>query len=174
MCHYDVVRSLVPVSVRHEDEHNVLNNRVSAMFVELHVGVENPLECLARISEQMSDNKRHHQAMAGEALSSLAVLAPPALLALGTRLALGIEDHSVQTVTTNVPGPKHPLYAAGRKMLTGYLYVPLAGSTRIGVAIFSYGGQLTLAVTGDYDNAADTQVLCDGIEAGFAQLLALS
>jgi hypothetical protein len=30
-----------------------------------------------------------------------------------------------------------------------------------------------LAVTGDYDNAADTQVLCDGIEAGFAQLLAL-
>jgi hypothetical protein len=59
-------------------------------------------------------------------------------------------------------------------MLTGYLYVPLVGSTQIGVAIFSYQGQLTLAVTSDYDNAPDTQVLCDGIEAGFAQLLALS
>jgi WS/DGAT/MGAT family acyltransferase len=168
------VRSLVPVSVRHEDEHNMLNNRVSAMFVELHVGMDSQLECLTAISEQMSHNKRHHQAVAGEALSSLSALAPPALLAMGTRLALGIENHSVQTVTTNVPGPKHPLYAAGRKMLTGYLYVPLVGSTQIGVAIFSYQGQLTLAVTSDYDNAPDTQVLCDGIEAGFAQLLALS
>ena len=169
-----VVRSLVPVSVRHEDEHGTLNNRVSAMFVELHVGMEDPLECLANISEQMSHNKHHHQAVAGEALSALSVLAPPALLALGTRLVLGIEDHSLQTVTTNVPGPKHLLYAAGRKMRSGYLYVPLVGSTCIGVAIFSYDGQLTLAVTGDYDNAPDTQVLCDGIEAGFAQLLALS
>ena len=53
-------------------------------------------------------------------------------------------------------------------------YVPLVGSTRIGVAIFSYGGKLTLAVTSDYDAAPDTQVLCDGFEDGFARLLALS
>ena len=168
------VRSMVPVSVRHDDEHELLNNRVSTMFVDLPVGIEDPLDCLTDIRQQMDENKRHHQAEAGEALYALQGLLPPVLLALGTRVSLGIENHLLQTVTTNVPGPRHLLYLAGRKMRNGYLYVPLVGSTRIGVAIFSYGGRLTLAATSDYDHAPDTQVLCDGIEAAFASLLALS
>ena len=52
-----------------------------------------------------------------------------------------LEQHAVQTVTTNVPGPRTPLYAAGRRMLHAYPYVPLSGSVRIGVAIFSYAGR---------------------------------
>jgi WS/DGAT/MGAT family acyltransferase len=35
-----VVRTLVPVSVRRDDEHGELNNRVSAMFAELPVGID--------------------------------------------------------------------------------------------------------------------------------------
>lgn len=167
-----VVRSLVPVSVRPSDEHYVYNNRVSAMFAELPVGIEDPVTCLHSISRQMNQLKEHHQAMAGETLVSLSGLAPPVLMALGTRLFAGLEQHSVQTVTTNVPGPKNALYAAGRRMRNTYLYVPLAGSVRIGVAIFSYAGQLTLSVTGDYDHAPDTDVLCQGIEEGIADLLA--
>ena len=167
-----VVRSLVPVSVRPSDEHYVYNNRVSAMFAELPVGIEDPVMCLHSISQQMNELKEHHQAMAGETLVTLSGLAPPVLLALGARLFAGLEQHAVQTITTNVPGPKKALYAAGRRMCSAYLYVPLAGSVQIGVAIFSYAGQLTLTVTGDYDHAPDTDVLCQGIEQGIADLLA--
>jgi diacylglycerol O-acyltransferase len=165
-----VVRSLVPVSVRREDEHSQVNNRVSAMLAELPVGIEDPLQNLAAISAQMSEHKEHHQAVAGEILSSLSGLAPPALVAMGSHLFAGMEQHAVQTVTTNVPGPKQALYAVGRKMLTAFLYVPIAGSVRIGVAMFSYEDTLTFAVTGDYDHAPDTDVLCKGIEAGIAEL----
>jgi diacylglycerol O-acyltransferase len=42
---------------------------------------------------------------------------------------------------------------------------------RIGVAIVSYDGELNFGVTGDYETAPDIQVLCDGIEAGIAELL---
>jgi diacylglycerol O-acyltransferase len=167
-----VVRSLVPVSVRRESEHDLVNNRVSAMFTELPVGIEDPLQVLSTITTQMNELKGHHQASAAEALSSLSGLAPPALVAMGSRFFAGMEQHSVQTVTTNVPGPRHPLYAAGRKMRTAYVYVPIAGSVRIGVAMFSYEGQLTFAVTGDYDHAPDTHVLCEGIEAAMTDLLA--
>jgi WS/DGAT/MGAT family acyltransferase len=166
-----VVRSLVPVSVRHEDEQGLTNNRVSAMFAELPVGLEDPVQRLHSISEQMNNYKEHHQAAAGETLTSLQGLAPPALVALGARLFTGIEQHMVQTVTTNVPGPRYALYAVGRKMRRAYLYVPIAGSVRIGVAMFSYGGKLTFAVTGDSEHAPDTQILCEGIEAGMAELL---
>jgi WS/DGAT/MGAT family acyltransferase len=57
-----IVRSLVPVSVRRQDERGGYNNRVSAMFAELPVGIEDPLkrlESIARESAQRSD--RHHQ-----------------------------------------------------------------------------------------------------------------
>src|SRR4051794_38336377 len=41
-----VVRTLVPVSVRAQSERGTYNNKVSAMFAELPVGVEDPLERL--------------------------------------------------------------------------------------------------------------------------------
>ena len=49
--------------------------------------------------------------------------------------------------------------------------MPLGGHVRVGVAIFSYDGALTFGVTGDYDTAADIEVLCDGIERAMAELL---
>ena len=96
------------------------------------------------------------------------------LLALGTRLASRAGQRNINTVTTNVPGPQTPLYVVGRRMLKAYPYVPLAGQIRIGVAIFSYDGQVNFGVTGDFDTAPDIEVLCHGIEDGMAELIALS
>ena len=59
-------------------------------------------------------------------------------------------------------------------MLKAYPYVPLAGQVRVGVAIFSYDGQVNFGVTGDYDAAPDIDVLCEGIEAGMDELLVLA
>jgi WS/DGAT/MGAT family acyltransferase len=168
------VRTLVPVSLRREDQHGEFNNRVSAMFAELPMDIADPVERLHSLHAQMSDLKEHHQAAAAETLTSLSGFAPPALLAAGARLFAGIEQHAVQTVTTNVPGPQRPMYAAGRRMLSAYPYVPLAGSVRIGVAIFSYAGNLTFGITGDWDTTADIDVLAKGIESGIADLLAVS
>ena len=107
-------------------------------------------------------------------LTALGGFAPPLLLALGERLGTRLPQHNINTVTTNVPGPQYPLYAAGRKMLEAYPYVPLGGHVRVGVAIFSYNGSLTFGVTGDYDSAPDLDVLCRGIEQALAELLALA
>jgi hypothetical protein len=57
-------------------------------------------------------------------------------------------------------------------MLECLPYVPIAGHVRIGVAIFSYDGGLTFGVTGDYDEAADIDVLCNGIEQSMRELVA--
>jgi hypothetical protein len=147
-------------------------NKVSAMFAELPVSIPEPLERLASISKQMDGLKESKQAVAGEALTSLSGFGPPMLLALGTRLATRVQQRNINTVTTNVPGPQVPLYAAGRRMLKAYPYVPLAGSVRIGVAIFSYDGQVNFGVTGDYDTTRDIDVLCSGIEDGMTEMLA--
>jgi WS/DGAT/MGAT family acyltransferase len=166
-----VVRTLVPVSVRKEDEKGTYNNRVSVMFAELPVGIEDPLERLASIREQLNLLKERKQAVAAEVLTSMSGFAPPMLLALAARVGTRLPQQTVQTVTTNVPGPQQPLYAAGRRMLSAMPYVPLSGTVRIGVAIFSYAGQLNFGVTGDYETAPDIEILCAGIEQGVSELL---
>lgn len=169
-----VVRTLVAVSVRSEAEQGTLNNRVSALFPGLPVAIADPAERLHAITAQLCELKESQQALAADALVRLAGFAPPMLMALGARLAARTPQWAVQTVTTNVPGPQFPLYAAGRRMVYSYPYVPIAGSVRIGIAIFSYCGRLFFGITGDYDTVADIDVLREGIEAGIRELLELS
>ncbi|HEV3132077.1 MAG TPA: wax ester/triacylglycerol synthase family O-acyltransferase [Acidimicrobiales bacterium] len=171
-----VVRTLVPVSVRARDDRGravgdgTLQNKVSAMFAELPVSIADAGERLHAISLQMEGLKESKQALAGEALTSMSGFAPPMLLALGMRVSSHLPQRNVNTVTTNVPGPQVPLYVCGRRMLKAYPYVPLAGQIRIGIAIFSYDGDVNFGVTGDYDTTPDLDVLCRGIEDGIKQL----
>ena len=120
----------------------------------------------------MTRLKAAHEAEAGEVLTSVAGFAPEVLLSLSGRLATRAPQRNINTVTTNVPGPQHSLYLAGRRLLETFPYVPLGGHVRIGVAIYSYDGALGFGVTGDYDTAPDIGVLCAGIEGGMADLQA--
>jgi diacylglycerol O-acyltransferase len=169
-----VVRTMVPVSVRAEHERGTGANKVSAMFANLPVSVEDPVERLHCVRDQLQELKQSGQAVAAQRLTQLGDFASPMLLALGGRVASRAPQSNVQTVTTNVPGPQHPLYLAGRRMLEDFGFVPLGRFNRIGIAIVSYDGNLNFGITGDYEHAADIRVLGEGIEAGLAELLALS
>lgn len=172
-----VVRTLVPVSVRSRDPSGRAvgdgryDNQVSAMIAELPVGIADSVDRLHAVSAQLADLKESRQALAGEALTSLSGFAPSMLLALGARIATKTAQRNVNTVTTNVPGPQLPLYLAGRRMLTAYPYVPLAAQCRIGVAIFSYDGEVNFGLTGDYDAVPDIDVLSRAIRQGMDDLL---
>jgi diacylglycerol O-acyltransferase / wax synthase len=49
--------------------------------------------------------------------------------------------------------------------------VPLGGQIRLGIAIFSYDGEVNFGITGDYDSTEDIDVLAGGIEDGMTQML---
>ncbi len=166
-----VVRTMVPVSVRAPGERGEYNNRVSAVFARLPVGIEDPAERLADIRRQMDGIKSSKQAVAGDALAQLSGFAPPMLLALGSRLATRSARLNMDTATTNVPGPQVALHTLGRKLVASYPFVPIVGTIRIVVAIFSYDGELYFGVTGDREHAGDVDVLTAGIEADVDRLL---
>jgi WS/DGAT/MGAT family acyltransferase len=166
-----VVRSLVPVSVRAESERGTLNNRVSALLVNLPVGEPDPLVRLAHLREQMDDLKSSRQAVGAEVLTGLAGFAAPTLLAMGSRLTFRLPQSLTQTVTTNVPGPRFPLFMLGRRLVEIYPYVPIAYRLRISIGIFSYLDQLTFGIAADFDSEPDIGVLSRGIHAGFEELV---
>jgi len=166
------IRALVPVSVRRPGERGVYNNRVSAMFAELPVGIADPAARLESLRAQMDGLKQSKQAVAGDVLASLSGFAPPMLLALGARLAARSPTLGLQTGVTNVPGPQQPLYTLGRRLLESYPYVPVIGKVRVSIAIFSYDGGLYFGVTGDYDSSNDIDVLTAGVERSVTELIA--
>jgi diacylglycerol O-acyltransferase / wax synthase len=171
-----VVRSLVPVSLRGADERQPVSNHISAMLVNLPVAEPDPVARLRLLHEQMDDLKRTRQAAGAELLTELLGFAAPSLLALGSRAAFRIPQPIVQTVTTNVPGPRFPLYLLGRQLAELYPYVPIGNNLRIGIAIFSYLDRFTFGVTADYRAVAeaDLEVLTKGIERGMRELKARS
>jgi len=166
-----VVRSLVPVSVRAPAEKGTLNNRVSAVLVNLPVGEPDPVERLNRLRDQMDDLKRTRQAVGAQALTELAGFAAPTLLAMGSRLGIRFPQPLMQTAATNVPGPRFPLYMLGRQMVEIHPYVPIGNNIRTAIGIFSYLDQLNFGITAEFDAVPDVRVLSEGIRAGVDELL---
>jgi WS/DGAT/MGAT family acyltransferase len=165
------VRSLVPVSVRAPGEEDIYENRVSAVLADLPVHIADPVERLEALRAQLLDLKESKEAMAGEALNTLGRYSPFPLVSQSVRLVFGLPQREIITVTTNVPGPQVPLYGMGRRVLELIPYVPIATTLRIGVSIFTYCGNVTFGVTGDFDANPDIDVLAHGIEDGLAELM---
>jgi diacylglycerol O-acyltransferase len=167
----DKVPSLVPVSVRAPDEQNTDANQVSALVADLPIHVADPVERLAAVRAQLSALKASKEEMVGEALVSLGRYTPFPLISRGIRFAFSLPQREIVTVTTNVPGPRQPLYGMGRPLVEIIPYVPIASTVRIGVAIVTYCGNVTFGVTGDFAANPDLDVLARGIEHGVSELL---
>src|SRR5215470_623683 len=164
------VPSLVPVSLRAPGEESIYENRVSALVAHLPVHVADPVERLAAVQAELTQLKASKEERVGEALVSLGHYAPFPLVSRGLRFAFSLPQREIVTVTTNVPGPQAPLYGAGRKLLEIIPYVPIATTLRTGVSIFTYCGQVTFGVTGDFAANPDLDVLARGIEDGIREL----
>ncbi len=77
----------------------------------------------------------------------------------------------MQTATTNVPGPRVPLYMLGRRMVEIHPYVPIGNNIRTAIGIFSYLDQLNFGINADFDSVPDIGVLSAGIRTGIDELL---
>ncbi|TFV57929.1 wax ester/triacylglycerol synthase family O-acyltransferase [Geodermatophilus sp. DF01-2] len=166
-----VVRSMVPVSVRQENQRGQLNNQVSAVFVDLPVAEPDPVERFARIRRQMDDYKKLMQTVDARSIIAMGDFVAPTLLALGVRASMAAGQMWCQAVTTNVPGPRVPLYVLGRRMCSAHPYVPIAGGTRVTIGIFSYLSTMTFGINADFDAFPDVDVLSRGICTGVNELV---
>jgi WS/DGAT/MGAT family acyltransferase len=169
-----VVRSMVPVSMRQESERGNLDNRISAVFVDLPVAEPDPVARLASVRRQMDEYKKAMELVDARSIIAMGDFVAPTLLSLGVRAALGASQFYSQAVTTNVPGPRVPLYALGRRMTSAHAYVPIAGGTRISIGIFSYLNTMTFGINADFDGFPDVDVLSAGIRRGVDELTAVA
>jgi len=154
-----VVRAMVPVSIRTEDQSGALGNRVSSYLVDLPVGEKSPVMRLHQISYAMKGHKETGQAVGADAIIGVAGFAPPTLHSLGARVASGLSRRVFNIVVTNVPGPQFPLYAGGARLLASYPVVPLAKGQAVSIGLTSYNGGVYFGLNADRDGMWDVDVL---------------
>ncbi len=165
------LRAMVPVNIRAAGDHLALGNKITSLFVHLPVAAADPLERYRRQVEEAESLKSGTQAVGSKTLVDLASLAPPALHSLIAQSLFATRLFNV--TVTNVPGPQQPLYSFGSRMVEVWPIVPLAAEHCIGLAVFSYDGDLFFTLNADRHTVPDLDVLATGIETAIAQLRAL-
>ena len=163
------LQALVPVGTDAHGDHR-LGNKVSALIIRLPVYQADPVGSLLAVSHATRRCKQRRQAVVGDYVLRLLGPWPRSSLAGATRLVH--HQRLVNLVITNVPGPPVPMYSMGARMLEAFPIVPLAGNLSLGVAAFSYDGQLSIGILADRDRCPDVEVLAEGIRSSFAELVA--
>jgi WS/DGAT/MGAT family acyltransferase len=166
------LRALVPVSVRADDEHRELGNRIVAMRGPLPVYISDPVQRLRFVSQAMDGLKESKQALGAEVIAGVQNFTPPTLLAQASRL--NFSTRLFNLIVTNVPGPQFPLYVLGREMLAAYPVAFLPEHHALAIAIMSYNGQMNFGLLGDFDAVPDLDFVAQSIDAELANLVSLA
>ena len=165
------LRALVPVSIRGEDEHGQLGNRIAAM--------RGPLPGLHRGSGEAAGSgqaarwaslKESKQALGAEVISRFNDFAPPTLLAQASRI--NFSTRLFNLIVTNVPGPQIPLYVLGRELQDVFPVAFLPENHALAIAIMSYNGGIDFGLLGDYDTMEDIEMIATGLNESLGDLLA--
>jgi diacylglycerol O-acyltransferase len=158
----------VPVSIRAEDEHGHLGNRIVAVRAALPVYVEDPGERLRVVRESMHGVKQSKQALGAEVISRFNDFAPPTLLAQAARI--NFSTRLFNLAVTNVPGPQIPLYVLGRELQDIFPVGFLPPNQALFVAIMSYNGSINFGLLADFDAMEDVDEIAASIESSLSEL----
>jgi WS/DGAT/MGAT family acyltransferase len=166
------LQALVPVSIRTEDEHGELGNKLTAMRGPLPVGIADPVERARFVSKAMDELKASKQPLGAEAIWGLndwfRDFAPPLLL--GPTAAINFSTRLFNLLVTNFPGPQIPFYALGRELTAIHPVGFLARRHGLAIAILSYNGRVSFGLLADPDSVPGVERIAAHLEVAVAEL----
>lgn len=139
------IRATIPVNLRPLEHARELGNHFGLVFLDLPVGLDNPVARLIAVRDGMTQLKHSRQAVMSYGLLSALGVGPGML----QRPALELLSRKATTVATNVPGPQEPLFLCGVRVREMMFWVPQSGSIGMGVSILSYAGSVYFGLIAD-------------------------
>jgi len=139
------LRAVVPVNLRPIEKAGDLGNQFGLVFVDLPIGVENPIERMLKVRERMKELKGSSQPIVAFVLLSAVGMGPKILQDQISALI----GRNASAVMTNVPGPQKPLFFAGREIDEIDFWVPQSGGIGMGVSILTYNGKVQFGLIAD-------------------------
>ena len=158
--------AMVPVSIRTGQETERWTNRVSSIFASLPTHEADPLERVRLVHEAMGNAKGLFDAVPADSLTDFAQFPPPAVFGLAMRTATRLSAryaNPVNLVISNVPGPRHPLYSAGARLLHYYPVSTIVDGQGLNITVQSYLDTLDFGLIACRELVPDLQDLLDAI-----------
>lgn len=167
--------AVCPISVRTKEQMGQANNRVSALWTQLHTELGDPVARAHAINEVTARAKDEHHAMGAQMLQDWAQLTPPRIFNMAIRfyswLSLADKHRPIHNlVVSNVPGPRFPLYLAGGRLEAVYPMGPVMEGAGLNVTVFSYGDAVDFGFLVDSNLVPDVWELAKFTDEAFAEL----
>ena len=167
--------AFVPIDTRRKDEEDP-GNRVAMMFVSLCTDIDDSVERFHAIHESSEKAKDLINAIGAREITEINHNIPGALHYFATRLAneirLGTKISLWNTLVSNVPGPREPLYLHGAKLTRFMATGPSIDGMGIGFPVMSYNGFIEISVIGCRIMVPDPEFVAELIQESFEELKA--
>lgn len=162
-----MTRALVPVNLRPMEQAWKLGNQFGLVFLDLPIGIDNPVERLYAVRANMDALKGSYQPVLALGLLAAMGSGPRAL----QEMLLQALARNATSVMTNVPGPQQPLYLAGAPIDSLMFWVPQSGNIGMGVSIISYDGAVQFGIVTDAGLCPDPERIADRFGSEFDKLV---
>jgi WS/DGAT/MGAT family acyltransferase len=167
--------AMAPISLRSDEEKTAGGNKVGAMFVTLGTDLADPAQRLRHIQQATATAKETSMAPAARELSNMAQFVPGGLMGVAARLSsqIGMANRTnppYNTVVTNIPGPRLPLYSCGARLIAMYGFGMVHDAMGLMHIVNSYCGDLTISITADRDMMPDPAFYAQCLQTSFDEL----
>jgi diacylglycerol O-acyltransferase / wax synthase len=160
------ITAMVPVNLRPEEDTDQLGNRFALVYLSLPVSLVDAYDRLMLTKRHMDVLKSSPEPfLVYQILGIIGTLPGDVAKQVTSWFAT-----KASAVLTNVPGPRHQIYFAGKPLKNLLFWVPQSGNIGLGVSIISYNGKVTLGIMVDEQLVRNPQRLLAGYEAELADL----
>ncbi len=161
------LRAIVPVNLRPIEKAGDLGNQFGLVFVDLPIGIVDPIERMLKVRERMRALKGSSQPIVAFVLLSAVGMGPKILQDQISALI----GRNATAVMTNVPGPQKPLFFAGREIDEIDFWVPQSGGIGMGLSILTYNGKVQFGLITDGGLVPDPENVINQFADEFERLV---
>lgn len=164
----DELRMSMPISIRDGEKGNHAGNQFVPARFGVPMRIDSPRERMQAV-HRLVRGQRDEPALGliEEITAVMNVLGEVA----ATRITAGMMK-AVDFVTSNVPGPRFPVFMSGARIERMFPFGPTAGAA-VNITLFSYDGVAQIGINADRAAVGDVSLLRRSLEEGFAEVLAV-
>jgi diacylglycerol O-acyltransferase len=164
------LKTMVPVSVRGDDEDGDFGNRISFMFVELPCHEPDPARRLEEVHAATLARKELGDPEQSDTVLQAASHLPRPLQKLMSRAVAS--PLLFNLVVSNIPGPRQPMYMCGHELDEAYPIVPLAESHALSIGVTTVKDDACFGLYADRETLPDADRLAKHLDAEIDELQA--
>ncbi len=167
--------SQCPINIRNSNDKISGGNEISSMAVALRTDISDAKTRLLAICEETRASKQLAQAIGAKMMVDMANLTPSHLAAMGARTAAeqGLANYmqpTFNTIITNVPGSRDPIYSNGAVQLRAWGTGPCTDGNGLFHSVVSYQKEITIGVSCCRDMMPDPSHYASLLRRSFAEL----